>query len=137
MSKLQVSVVSTQGISYQGVADTVVANGTLGELGIISGHTPLLTSLKPGPIRVLNDQDEHTYYVSGGVLEISHNQVTILADTSISAKDLLEHEIQKARENAKNLMAQKLSNEEYAKAKAELVNTAAQLATLRALRKLK
>ena len=114
----------------------VIATGTAGELGIVPNHAPLLTTLKPGAIRIIApDQEEHAYYLSGGVLEISNNIITILADASMAAADLSEQEALKAKEHAQSLMSTKLTEKEYALAKAELMNAAGQLQALKRLRK--
>lgn len=134
MAKISVSVVSPSGLSYSGEADMLVVNGGVGELGIVHGHAPLLTTLLPGSLRIINGDDEHSFYVSGGVLEVQKSVATVLAEVSVQASKLVEQEVIKAREAAKNLMQKKLSDMEYVKAKMELINATAQLAAIKKLR---
>ena len=133
MPKIKISVVTPKGETFFGVADTLIATGSLGELGIVHGHSPLITILVPGPLKIIDGEKERDYYISGGILEVNKNQVTVLADLSIQAETLIEQEVLKAQEKARNQLSKKISNIEYAKARAELINSTAQLAAIRKL----
>ena len=90
MPTMQCEIVSAEEQIFSGAIETVIASGLLGDLGVSHGHAPLLTGLKPGPVRVITEDDEAIYYVSGGFLEVQPDVITILADTAIRADDLDE-----------------------------------------------
>ena len=137
MSHIKCQIVSAEEEIFSGDVAMVFATGEMGELGIAPRHTPLLTRLKPGQVRVeLEDGSEEFYYVSGGLIEIQPNVVTVLADTAIRAKDLDEAAANKAREEAEKMLEDKQSDIEVAKAQAQLAESLAQLAALQRLRKL-
>ena len=100
-------IVSAEGEIFSGLVEMVIAHGALGDLGIALGHAPLITNLKPGPIRLVKQGgEEEVYYISGGFLEVQPNMVKVLADTVQRATDLDEAQAQealKAAENALNL----------------------------------
>ena len=125
-------VVSAEQEIFSGRVTMVVATGTMGELGIMPGHAPLLTGIKPGPVRLLTeDGSEETIFASGGFLEVQPGVVTILADTAARADDLDEVAAQQALEEAEAAMANQSAQFEYSLAAAQLAEAAAQLRVLR------
>jgi F-type H+-transporting ATPase subunit epsilon len=134
---MHVEVVSAEEAIYSGPAELVVAPGVDGELGILPRHTPLLTRVKPGSLRIKVPLQaaEELVYVSGGILEVQPNQVTVLADTAVRAHDLDEAKALEAQKAAEEAMQNKTSRLEIAKAQAELAEAMAQLAAIRKLRK--
>lgn len=133
---MHVDIVSTNREIFSGPATMVVAPGELGELGILPRHSQLLTRLKPGQIRVvLQHGDEQVFYVSGGLMEVQPHVVTVLADTAEQAKDLDEAAALAAKQRAEQLMADRRSDFEYARAQAELAQAVAQLRAIERLRR--
>ena len=131
-----IHIVSAETEIFSGTANMVFAPAEMGEVGIAPRHTPLLTRLKPGEVRVQMDgQDEQFFYVSGGILEVQPHVVTVLADTAIRAGDLDEAAAIKAKERAERAMVDKQSDFDYAKAQAELAEAVAQLRTINSIRK--
>ncbi len=129
-------VVSAEAPIFSGLVEMLVATGELGELGILPGHTPLLTSLKPGFIRVVEQGGkEDVFYISGGTLEVQQQVVTVLADTALRADHIDEAAAIQAKEQAEKLLSEKSSEFEYGQAMAELAEAAAQLKAIRQLRK--
>ncbi|MEE4300321.1 MAG: F0F1 ATP synthase subunit epsilon [Pseudomonadales bacterium] len=125
-------VVSAEEEIFSGRVTMVVATGTMGELGIMPGHAPLLTGVKPGPVRLLLDNGtEETIFASGGFLEVQPGVVTLLADTAVRAEDLDEVAVQKAMEEAEQAMQNQAAEFEYSVAAAQLAEAAAQLRVLR------
>lgn len=137
MSKLiQVEVVSAEQSIYSGYGKMVVANGLMGELGIMPEHSPLLTTLKPGEVRVIQENDEEEFfYVSGGILEVQPYKVMILADTAVRARDLDEAAAQAVKQKAEQAMADRGADFNYSLVESELAEAAAQLRTIQRLRK--
>ncbi len=134
-STFHIDIVSAEKKIYSGRAEKAIVTGTMGELGIIPGHSQLLTTLKPGEIHLkLPDGSEEIFYVSGGILEIQPHWVTVLADSADRARDLDEMEAQDALKRAEQLMQGKHAEVDYAQALAEVARAAAQI---RAIRKLK
>jgi F-type H+-transporting ATPase subunit epsilon len=133
---IQVDVVSAEELIFSGQAEFVVLPGIVGELGILPGHTPLLTQIKPGAVRMkLPDESaEEFVFVQGGFLEVQPQHVTVLADTAIRAKDLDEVAALEAKRAAEEAMQNKTSGEEIAQAEAELAGALAQLEAIRKLR---
>ena len=128
-------IVSAEEEIFSGLIEMMVATGDLGELGVTDGHAPLLTSLKPGPVRVVTqDGEEHVFYVSGGFLEVQPGVVSILADTAIRAHDVDEAAMEEARKEAEHALANQTGDFDYGRASAQLAEAAAQLATLRKMR---
>jgi F-type H+-transporting ATPase subunit epsilon len=136
---IHVDVVSAEESIYSGEAEFVVLPGVMGELGIYPKHTPLLTQIKPGAVRIKvpNQEEETLVFVQGGFLEVQPNVVTVLADTAIRAHDLDEVKALEAKQRAEDAMRSKLSAEEIAKAQAELSAAAAQLQAIQRLRRKK
>ncbi len=137
MATLHVDVVSAEGSIFSGEAKFVALPGESGELGILPRHTPLITRIKPGAVRVIradNDQEEFIF-VAGGILEIQPGSVTVLADTAIRGKDLDEAKAHEAKQAAEEAMKNAKSDIDLAMAQSELVAVAAQIAALRKYRK--
>jgi F-type H+-transporting ATPase subunit epsilon len=133
---IHVDVVSAEEQIFSGEAEFVVLPGIMGELGIYPRHTPLLTQIKPGAVRIKvpgQDEDE-LVFVHGGFLEVQPHLVTVLADTAIRAKDLDEVAAQAAKKAAEDAMQNKTSREEIAQAEAELSVAVAQLEAIRKMR---
>lgn len=135
---LHVNIVSAEKLLYSGTAEVVIAPGARGELGIYPRHTPLLTTLKPGSVRIKvpNQVDEEVIYVSGGILEVQPHIVTILSDTAIRGGDLDEAKALEAKRAAEETMQDKTATMDYAQAQAELAQAIAQLAAIKKSRKL-
>ncbi len=136
---IHVDIVSAEGEIYSGLAVMVHAPAEMGEVGIAPRHTPLVTRLRPGDVRVDegNGKEMLHFYVSGGMLEIQPHVVTVLADTAIRAADLDESAALEAKQRAEDALAGKLAEFEYAKAQAELAEAVAQLRAIEKLRKRK
>lgn len=131
---IQVDVVSAHEGVYSGHAEFVALPGEQGELGILPGHTPLITKIRPGAVRIKTGDTEELIFVAGGILEVQPRAVTVLADTAIRGKDLDEARAEQARKHAQEMLAQKASNLDYARAQAELLEAMAQLSAIRKLR---
>jgi F-type H+-transporting ATPase subunit epsilon len=133
---IQVDVVSAEELIFSGPAEFVVLPGVVGELGILPGHTPLLTQIKPGAVRMKlpGETAEEFVFVQGGFLEVQPQHVTVLADTAIRAKDLDEVAALEAKRAAEEAMQNKTSGEEIAQAEAELAGALAQLEAIRKLK---
>src|SRR3989339_1372572 len=131
-----VDVVSAEELIFSGLAEIVIVPGEMGELGIYPRHTPLLTRIKPGSVRIRRpDQaEEELIYVSGGMLEVQPSVVTILSDTAIRGKDLDESRALEAKQAAEETMKNRTSDIDYAQAESELVNAIAQLKGIQQLR---
>jgi F-type H+-transporting ATPase subunit epsilon len=133
---IHVDVVSAEEQIFSGEAEFVVLPGVMGELGIYPRHTPLLTQIRPGAVRIKlpgQDQDE-LVFVQGGFLEVQPTRVTVLADTAIRAKDLDEAAATAAKKAAEEAMQNKTSREEIAQAEGELAVAMAQLQAIRKMR---
>jgi F-type H+-transporting ATPase subunit epsilon len=121
---------------FSGNVETIVAAGSLGDLGIHPGHAPLLTALIPGPVRVVMEGgEEEIYYVSGGFLEVQPGTVHILADTAVRANDMDEANATQAMKEAEDAIQNQGAEMEYAEAASQLAQAAAQIRTLQQLRK--
>ena len=129
-------IVSAEKSLFSGLVEMVVAHGIQGDLGVAPGHAPLLTQLNPGPIRVIKQNgDEEVYYVSGGMLGVQPNLVTVLADTAQRADDVDEAAAKQAMEEARRALTNQSSEVNYSAAAAMLAEAAAQLRAIEALRK--
>jgi len=136
MSTIRVEVVSAEAEIFKGEAKLVVVSGEMGELGIAPRHAPLITRLKPGQVRVtLANGEEQLFYVSGGILEVQPQVVTILADTAIRGGDLDESKAQAAKAEAERILAGRGEAMDLAEAQMKLVEAMAQLQALERLRK--
>ncbi|MCC6915950.1 F0F1 ATP synthase subunit epsilon [Nitrosomonas sp.] len=129
-------IVSAEESIYSGPAEFIVAPAMMGEVGIFPQHTPMLTRIKSGVVKVKAPlQDDEEIYVSGGMLEVQPDVVTILADTAVRGKDLDEAKALEVKKQAEEIMKNKISEVEYARAQAELIEAVAQLAAIQKLRK--
>ena len=135
MATIQCDIVSAEGSIFSGAAEMVIATGEMGDLGVSDGHSPLLTGLKPGPVRVLANDDEVVFYVSGGFLEVQPNVVTVLADTAARGDDLDEAAAIEAQQRAEQAMANQSAELDYTRAAAELAAAVAQLRTIQQIKK--
>jgi len=130
-----VDIVSAEQAIFSGEATMVIAPGEGGELGILPEHTPLLTRIKPGTIRIQQASgEEEVIYVSGGMMEVQPDMVTVLADTSVRAHDLDEAKALEAERAAREALQNRSGAMEVALAQAELAQAAAQIAAIRKLR---
>lgn len=136
MNTIRVDVVSAEESIFEGDAEFVALPGEAGELGIYPQHTPLITRIKPGAVRikVAGKSDEEFVFVAGGILEVQPNRVTVLADTAIRGHDLDEAKAEQARKDAEEALANRSADIDYAKAQAELAAAMAQIAAIRKLR---
>ncbi len=134
---IHVDVVSAEQSIFSGEAEFVALPGEAGELGIYPRHTPLLTRIKPGAVRIKipNQADEEVVFVAGGMLEVQPNLVTVLADTAIRGQDLDEAKAAEAQKRAEEAMANAKSDIDFAKAQSEFAMMAAQLAAIQKLRR--
>lgn len=129
-------IVSAEEKIFSGLVEMVIAAGSLGDLGITPGHAPLLTQLKPGPVRLIMDNgEEEIFYASGGFLEVQPHLITILADTALRAHDMSEAAALEAKKQAEQMMTDQSSDIDHAMAAAQLAEAAAQLRTLSRIRK--
>ncbi len=136
---IHVDVVSAEALIFSGEAEFVALPGEAGELGIYPKHTPLITRIKPGAVRikVAGQAEDEFVFVAGGILEVQPNSVTVLADTAIRGHDLDEAKALEAKKLAEEAMNSKESKIDYAKAQAELATAIAQLAAIAKLRSTK
>ena len=135
MASIHVDIVSAEGEIFSGEAEMVFAPGQLGEIGIAPRHAPLLTDLKPGEVRVQTSEgEEQFFYVSGGMLEVQGHIVTVLSDTALRAADLDEAAALEAQRRAEQALSDQTGELELAKAKAELIQAAAQIRAIQKLR---
>ena len=134
---MHVDVVSAEELIFSGLAEIIVVPGEMGELGIYPRHTALLTRIKPGSIRIKlpNREQEELIYVSGGMLEVQPDVVTILADTAIRGADLDEARALEVKQAAEEAMKNRASDIDYAQAQVELAEAIAQLRAIQQLRK--
>jgi len=134
---LHIDVVSAEESIYSGEAEFVVLPGEAGELGIYPRHTPLITRIKPGSVRIkpAGGGEEELVFVAGGILEVQPEVVTVLADTAIRGRDLDEAKATEALRAAEAARAKAKDEQEVATVEAELATLAAQLAAIRKLRK--
>ncbi len=137
---IQVDIVSAEAALFSGKVSMVIVSGALGELGIVHGHSPLLTKLKPGHIRLIGENPEKAeqqlIYVSGGLLEVQPYTVTILAQVAVRGEDLDESAALAAKERAEQMLKSREKGDfDYSHATAELAQAVAQLKTIRDLRK--
>ena len=134
---IQVDVVSAEESIYSGEAEFVVLPGEAGELGIYPRHTPLITRIKPGEVRIkpAGGGAEELIFVAGGILEVQPKVITVLADTAIRGHDLDEAKALEAKKQAEEAIQNQTSKLEIAKAQAELASAVAQLAAIHKLRR--
>ena len=136
MTTIRCDIVSAEQEIFQGAVKMVIATGEMGELGIAPRHAPLITRLKAGQVRLLLENgEEQFFYVSGGILEVQPEVVTVLADTAMRAADLDEAAAQRAKEEAQLMLANRTDALEVAEAQAQLAQALAQLQALERLRR--
>jgi len=135
---IHVDIVSAEGQIFSGAATMVFAPASQGEIGIAPRHAPLLTTLKPGEVRVQTPEgDEQYFYIGGGAIEVQPHLVTVLADTALRAKDIDEAAALAAKQRAEDALKDKVGVIEIAEAQAELARAAAQLKAIERLRKMR
>jgi len=135
MSTILVDIVSVEGSIWSGEANLVIAPARMGEVGIAPRHAPMLTTLRPGDLRVQREgQDELFFYVTGGILEVQPKKITVLADTALRAEQLDESAADEARKKAEEALKGAGNKEDLAHAQMQLVEAAARY---RAAQKLK
>jgi F-type H+-transporting ATPase subunit epsilon len=135
MSTLHIDVVSAEESIFEGEAEFVVLPGESGELGIFPQHTPMITRIRPGAVRIKPvGKSEELIFVAGGILEVQPHRVTVLADTAIRGHDLDEAKAEEARKKAEEALANRSADIDYAKAQAELAEAMAQIQAIRKLR---
>lgn len=133
---MQLEIVSAEKLLFQQPVQMLAATGTVGELGIYPGHTALMTTLKPGQVKVeLEGGEQEFFYLSGGVMEVQPEVVTILADTAERASDLDEVAAQAAKEAAQKKLDEQQAGLEYSSALVEFSNAVAQLRAIEMLRR--
>ncbi len=133
---MRCDIVSAEKDIFSGEAEMVAATGELGELGIFPGHAPLISALVPGTVTIkIDDNEEKVFYISGGYIEVQPSWVTILADVVMRAEDIDEKLATQTRRKAEKSLAEQQSKLDYTLAASRLAESAAQLRTLRRLRK--
>ncbi len=132
------SIVSAEQEIFSGQVEMVVTSGTIGELGILPGHTPLLSGIKPGPVRlILEGGEEEVFFASGGYIEVQPSAITILADTALRAADLDEAAALEAQQKAEQELADQRADIDFARVAADLQEQAAMLRTIQKIRERK
>ena len=136
VSTVHSDVVSAEESIFSGEAEFVAAPAQMGEVGIYPHHAPMITSIKPGALRIklADKNEEHLIYISGGILEVQPGVVTVLADTAIRGHDLDEAQANAAKKAAEEAMKNRASDVDYAKAQAELEEAIAQIQAIQKLR---
>jgi F-type H+-transporting ATPase subunit epsilon len=134
---LRLDIVSAEEAIFSGEAEMVFAIGEMGELGIVPGHAPLITALKPGNIRAIlaDTKKEEIFYVKGGILEVQPFAVTVLANTVMRGHDIDEAAALEVKARAEQALANKSSEIDFTKAKAELAEAIAQIRTVQRMKK--
>ncbi len=137
MATFHVDVVSAEANIFSGEAKFVALPGEMGELGIYPRHTPLITRIKPGAVRIqrADNGEEEFVFVAGGILEVQPNKVTVLADTAIRGRDLDEAKAVEAKKLAEEAMKNAKNDVDFAKAQGEFATMAAQIAAIAKLRR--
>lgn len=135
---MHVDIVSAEVEIFSGTITELYAPAEMGEVGIMPRHAPLLTRMKPGEVRVIDQHgDEQSFFVNGGILEVQPHVVTILSDTAMRAADLDEAAALEAKAKAEAAMADKKTDYDYARAKSELIEAVAQIEAINRMRKKK
>jgi len=136
MATIKVDVVSAEGEIFSGQARFVALPGEAGELGVLPGHIPLITRIRPGAVRIeTEDGNEEFVFVAGGILDIQPGSVTVLADTAIRGKDLDEAKAEAARAAAEEALLNRTGDLDYAAVQSELAAAVAQLTAIQQLRR--
>ena len=135
MKSLSCTIASPSEQLYSGAVASISATGSMGDLGIMPGHSPLLTQLAPGPVYLKTAEgDERVFFLSGGFMEVQPDSVSILADVGLRSEQIDEAELEAARQQALSDMSNKGDDFNYAEAAAQLANVTAQLRTIRLIR---
>ena len=136
VAKVHIDVVSAEESIFSGEAEFIAAPAQMGEVGIYPHHAPMITSIKPGALRIklADKNEEQLIYISGGILEVQPGVVTVLADTAIRGHDLDEAQANAAKKAAEEAMKNRSSDIDYAKAQAELAEAIAQIQAIQKLR---
>ena len=133
---MHLDIVSAEEEIFSGNVKNIIAAAMMGEVGIYPKHTPMITPLKPGEVKIITEQDEEMlFFISGGVIEVQPQIVTVLADTAIRGEDLDEAKAEESKKRAEEALADKSDNIDAAKALAELAQAAAQLKMIETIRK--
>ncbi len=133
---MHLDIVSAEEEIFSGNVKNIIAAAMMGEVGIYPKHTPMITPLKPGEVKIITEEDEEQlFFISGGVIEVQPDIVTVLADTAIRGQDLDEARAAEAKKRAEEALANKSDNIDAAKALAELAQAAAQLKMIETIRK--
>ena len=132
---INISFISQETTLFEGEAKMVVMDGQEGQLGIVKGHSPLLAVLKPGPVRMIQEEGEEVFFTNGGFAEVQPENITILVDSAVRADDLDESKILKAKEEAEKLLKDKKDQKEFAEASSQLTQSLSQLRAIEALKK--
>ena len=133
---MHLDIVSAEEKIFSGNVKNIIAAAMMGEVGIYPKHTPMITPLKPGEVKIITEEDEEKlFFISGGVIEVQPDIVTVLADTAIRGEDIDEAKAEESKKRAEEALADKSDNIDAAKALAELAQAAAQLKVLEKIRK--
>ena len=133
---MQCDIVSAEKEIFSGRVTMVIATGTIGELGILPGHAPLLTGIRPGPVTLrFEDGEEDVFFASGGFLEVQPGIVTVLADTALRADDIDEAAALESRDQAERDLSEQAADFDFSLATAQLADAAGRQRTLEELRK--
>ena len=136
MSIMHLDIVSAEEKIFSGNVKNIIAAAMMGEVGIYPKHTPMITPLKPGEVKITTEEDEEKlFFISGGVIEVQPDIVTVLADTAIRGEELDEAKAEESKKRAEEALADKSDNIDAAKALAELAQAAAQLKVIETIRK--
>ena len=132
---MHLDIVSAEEKLFSGNVKNIIASAMMGEVGIYPKHTPMITPLKPGEVKIITEEDEEKlFFISGGVIEVQPDIVTVLADTAIRGDDLDEAKAEESKKRAEEALADKSDNIDAAKALAELAQAAAQLKVIEKIR---
>ena len=133
---MHLDIVSAEEKLFSGNVKNIIAAAMMGEVGIYPKHTPMITPLKPGEVKIITEEDEEKlFFISGGVIEVQPDIVTVLADTAIRGEDIDEAKAEESKKRAEEALADKSDNIDAAKALAELAQAAAQLKVIEKIRK--
>ncbi|NOT14204.1 MAG: F0F1 ATP synthase subunit epsilon [Methylotenera sp.] len=137
VNTVHIDVVSAEASIFSGEAEFVVAPASAGEVGLFPNHAPMITTIKPGALRIkqVNEAQEVLIFISGGMLEVQPGVITVLADTAVRGHDLDEAKALEAKQAAEEAMKNRTSDVDYAKAQAELSEAVAQIQAIERLRK--
>ena len=136
MSKMHLDIVSAEEKIFSGNVKNIIAAAMMGEVGIYPKHTPMITPLKPGEVKIITeDNEEQLFFISGGILEVQPDSVTVLADTAIRGEDLDEAKAIESKKRAEEALSDKSDKIDAAKALADLAQASAQIKMIESLRK--